>query len=261
MLGVPAYHHDSIRKQIVVFGSIFNDIFVQRDANNQTTAQTLKVPISYSAKDKFQLRVNANPDGEKEVAITLPRMAFEMINLTYDPTRMFNRIQKLKLSENTFTYTPVPFNIHCALYIAVKNTTDGLRIIEQILPFFAPQLTVPMTLVEGAGVEDIPVVLVGQNFTDSYEGDFETRRAIIWQLDFVIEGYIYGAVRNSKRIKFAEVNMYDGATPNTQFSRITVQPGLTANGQPTTDINETIPYLEINMNDNWDYIIDLGADF
>jgi hypothetical protein len=140
----------------------------------------------------------------------------------------------------------------------VKYAEDGTKIIEQILPFFKPEFTVTANLVDGMdALVDIPIVLNSINVEDTYEGSYEDRRAIIWTLNFTLKGYYYGPVSQRKIIKFANTNVYSTMTAEDPISRITVQPGLTANGQPTTDINQTVAYSAINIDDDWAYIVQI----
>lgn len=258
MLNHPPYNHDIIRKITVLVGTLFNDISLTRDAGTGT-AQTIKVPISYGPKEKFLARVNQNPDLTNEVAITLPRMSFEINGLQYAPERQKNKIKKL-ISGSDYVFNPVPYDIAFTLYVMVKNTVDGTRIIEQILPYFSPQISIPATLIDIAGVDDINIILNGVQIQDSWEGDFETRRAQIYILNFTAKAYFYGpTTQNGALIKFADSRIFSLYT-NTQIQSITAQPGLTANGEPTTDISETIAYTDIEPTDNYGFIIDFDGD-
>jgi hypothetical protein len=229
------------------------------------------VPITYAAKDKMLARVLGDPNIQLETAVTpLPLISFEMTNMSYDGDRKLNTIGRISTNDTNnnklkYQYNPVPYNINFSVYVYVKNTEDGTKIIEQILPFFTPDWTTTVNLIPEMSVTmDIPIVLNRINYSDSYDGDYKKRRAIIWELQLTLKGYLYGPVRNSNIIKFVETNFYtpnveDGqlrsAVGNTDVSeRVTVQPGLTANGQPTSNINLTVAYTEIDVNDDFGYI-------
>lgn len=267
VLGNPAWYHQLIRKYIVVFGRIFSDIEIERTIAGSRT-QIMTVPLTYAAKEKMLTRVATDPNIDRQTAIILPVMSFEMNGIKYDGSRKLptvNRIAAKNVNDNklSYAYNPVPYNIDMRLYVYVKNNEDGTKIIEQILPFFTPDWTITMNLVPELGItQDVPIVLNNVTFEDSYDGDFRERRAIIWTLDFTIKAYFYGPVRSSSVIKFVNTNITI-ATTNTAAqsvgvdgpsARVTVQPGLLANGSPTTNASATIPYSEISIDDDYGYV-------
>lgn len=267
VLGNPTWYHQLIRKYIVVFGRIFSDIEIQRTINGNRT-QIMVVPLTYAAKEKMLTRVATDPNIDRQTAIILPVMSFEIDGIRYDGSRKLptvTRIATPNADKNVlnYGYSPVPYNIDMKLYVYVKNNEDGTKIIEQILPFFTPDWTISMNLVPELGVtQDVPIVLNNVTFEDSYDGDFRERRAIIWTLDFTIKGYFYGPVRKSGVIKFVNTNIHI-ATTNTAAesvgvdpasAKVTIQPGLLANGSPTTNSQLTIPYSEISINDDYGYV-------
>lgn len=267
VLGNPTWYHQLIRKYIVVFGRIFSDIEIERTINGNRT-QIMVVPLTYAAKEKMLTRVATDPNIDRQTAIILPVMSFEIDGIRYDGSRKLptvTRIATPNADKNVlnYGYSPVPYNIDMKLYVYVKNNEDGTKIIEQILPFFTPDWTMSINLVPELGVtQDVPIVLNNVTFEDSYDGDFRERRAIIWTLDFTIKGYFYGPVRKSGVIKFVNTNIHI-ATTNTAAesvgvdpasAKVTIQPGLLANGSPTTNSQLTIPYSEISINDDYGYV-------
>jgi hypothetical protein len=267
VLGNPVWYHQLIRKYIVVFGRIFSDIQIERTIAGDRK-QILTVPLTYAAKEKMLTRVATDPNIDRQTAIILPVMSFEMDGIKYDGSRKLptvNRISVKNTDDNklSYTYNPVPYNIDMKLYVYVKNNEDGTKIIEQILPFFTPDWTITMNLVPEMSItQDVPIVMNNVTFEDSYDGDFKERRAIIWTLDFTIKAYFYGPVRTSSVIKFVNTNIHI-ATTNTAAqavgvdgtsARVTVQPGLLANGSPTTNAQLTIPYSEISVDDDYGYV-------
>ena len=137
-----------------------------------------------------------------------------------------------------------------------KYSEDGTKIIEQILPFFKPEFVVTAKLIDDMDLNlDIPIVLNSVSTEDTYEGSYDERRALIWTLNFTLKGYYFGPVAEKKIIKFVTANVHGSMTANSPYQSITVQPGLTANGQPTTDISQTIPYANINIDDDWAYLV------
>ena len=255
-------------------GTLLNDIYITREDANGDTTSILRVPVTYSPKDKMLARIiqDSALENQSATAIPLPMISFEMGKTYYDEDRKLPTINRtvvrddVNLSKFKYQYNYVPYNFDFKVYVYVKNAEDGTKIIEQILPYFTPNWTTTIQLIpEMEETKDIPIVLRGIDQEDKYDGDYKTRRSIIWTLDFTLKGYLFGPVKKSAIIKFVKVNMRitnvaDGklkteAIGNTAISeRYTVQPGLTANGTPTTNIAETIPYIEIDIDDDFGYI-------
>ena len=225
MLGTYSYH-SIIRKTVVAFGTLFNNIEIHKDD------EVMKVPLAYGPKQKFLARLDQNPDPtNKRVQITLPRISFEINGIDYDSSRKVSPTQKIKVAkdndENKNVFMPVPYNVGFELAIISKNQEDGLEILEQILPFFQPHYNLPVKLLdEMAEVKDVPVVLNNINYEDTYEGDFSSRRAIIYTLTFTAKTYLYGPVTDAKTIKKVVTDYYtdiNTATAPRQV-RYTIQP-------------------------------------
>jgi hypothetical protein len=265
------FYYSLIRKYVILTGTLFNNIHITRTDTSGNQTALIKVPITYAAKDKMLARVLGDPDIQIETAVTpLPLISFEITNMFYDGDRKLNTIGRIATNDTTnnklkYQYNPVPYNINFSVYVYAKNTEDGTKIIEQVLPFFTPDWTTTVNLIPEMSVTmDIPIILNRINYSDSYSGDYKKRRAIVWELQLTLKGYLYGPVRKSNIIKFVETNFYtpnveDGqlrsAVGNTDISeRITVQPGLTANGQPTSNISLSVAYTEIDVNDDFGYI-------
>ena len=208
------FSHGLIRKYVIVFGSMFNDLTVQRN-NGSSRIQTLAVPIAYGPKQKFLVRLDTDPNLDREIAISLPRIGFELSGISYDSNRKLNSAQKNTYdhTDKNFRktqYTPVPYNIDFTMSIFVKNADDGTQILEQILPYFKPEWNMSVNLVPEMNIKmDIPTVLNSVDFEDTYDGDFQTRRAIIWNLNFTMKGYLYGPVSNQGVIKRISVDIYE----------------------------------------------------
>lgn len=213
MLGNYSYH-EIFRKTIVAFGTLFNNIELRRQD------EVMKVPLAYGPKDKFLARLDQVPDPtNKRVSITLPRIGFEITGITYDSSRKVAPTQKIKIastaSKNKNTFMPVPYNIGFELAIISKNQEDGLQIIEQILPVFQPHYNLAVKLLpEMSEIRDIPVVLNDIDYEDSYEGDFSTRRAIIYTLQFTAKTYLYGPVTSASTIKKSTLEYYSSTDVN-----------------------------------------------
>lgn len=269
------FYHGLLRKYVVIFGTLFNNIYINRQNSTGETVQSMKVPLSYGPKDKFLARLEGDPNLNRPFATVLPRMGFEITSITYSPERKLNTIGRhVKVNADNpnqmlYQYQNVPYDIGFTLYIMVKNTDDGTRIVEQILPYFTPEWTVTATLIPQMNiVMDIPIVLVNTILQDTYEGDFINRRAIVWSLDFVLKGYLFGPTRKSGVIKLANTNLYVpttntaaegiGITPVSE--RVTVKPGLTASGEPTSNASLSIDYTLIEATDDYGFIVDFETD-
>ena len=203
MFGTYFYHQIS-RKMVVAFGTLFNDIEVRRTDSSDNVVETIKIPLSYGPKDKMLVRITGDPNLNPKVALTVPRMGFELTALTYDGTRKLNTMGRNVKSGTTGLkkqFNPVPYNYDFSLYIFVKNAEDGTQILEQILPFFTPEFTFSMTLVSSMGTKmDIPLVLNSVISEDTYEGDFASRRSIIWTLSFVMKSYLFPDVKDNSKV-------------------------------------------------------------
>lgn len=225
------FYHETLRKYIIMFGNLFNDIQVNRYDGNNNLVTNLRVPINYGPRDKALSRIDQNPDLIPEYGIILPRMSFEMIAMNYAPTRKLNTVDRRAqaVSDNSrlkFQYNPVPYDINMTLSIMVKNADDGAQILEQILPYFTPEWTSTMKLIPDMDfLTDIPVVLQAVSTEDTYEGAFEQRRALIHTLDFIIKGYFYGPVKTSEIIRKAQIDI-GAVSANTQY-QIDLQSGRT----------------------------------
>lgn len=208
------FSHGLIRKYVIVFGSMFNDLTIQRNSGS-TRIQTIGVPIAYGPKQKFLVRLDTDPNLDREIAVSLPRIGFELSGISYDSNRKLNSAQKNTYdhTDKNFKktqYTPVPYNIDFTMSIFVKNADDGTQILEQILPYFKPEWNMTVNLIPEMNIKmDIPTVLNSVDFEDAYDGDFQTRRAIIWNLNFTMKGYLYGPVANQGVIKRIAVDIYE----------------------------------------------------
>jgi hypothetical protein len=213
MLGT-TYYHETIRKYVAIFGTLFNDINIQRRNSAGVITEQIKVPISYEAKDKLILRMRA-VQADEGVSTTLPRMGFSLTGITYDGTRKLNTLGQT-YAANTAAgtsslmkqYNPVPYNFDFTLSAMVDNSEDGAQIFEQIVPFFTPEFTVSVNLVDAMNIKpDISIILNGVSLEDSYEGELSLKREIIWTLTFQIKGYIYPDIKSGSVTKSVIVNL------------------------------------------------------
>jgi hypothetical protein len=233
------FYNESMRRMTIGFGQIFNNIQIKRRDSAGNITQSIKVPLAYAPKEKFLARLDAQPSlSEREFAVTLPRMSFEITGISYDSSRKLTRVQKFKHVKSgadgkvlNFNYVPVPYNISYNLYSFTASAEAGLQIIEQILPFFQPDFTVTVNAIPELNIKrDIPIVLNSVNYEDTYSGDFSQRRAVIYTLGFTAKTYLFGPASTQKVVKEVQSDVYtDTDTTNkAREERIIVVPNPTS---------------------------------
>ena len=252
MLGT-YYYHEIIRKTIIGFGTLFNDINIKHKNSSDAVISEMKVPLAYGPTQKFLAKLEQQADLNKPVQITLPRMSFEMTSVDYDPTRKTGVTQTFKAVDGNSNmkkvFMPVPYNIGFELSILSKLNDDALQIVEQILPYFQPAFNITIDLVESIGEKrDIPVILNSVSMQDDYECDFSTRRALIYRLQFTAKTYLFGPVADNPEGLIRKVIVDNYADTNTQTAkremRYTVVPDpVSADPGDDFGFSETWEYL------------------
>ena len=239
MLG-STFYHQTIRKYVAVFGTLFNDINIERKNSGGAVVERIKVPLAYGPKQKWLLAIQDTTADRKVVATRTPRMGFSMTGISYDTARKLNTIgRNVKANTSSTTtsmvtmYNPVPYNFDFSLFILVKNAEDGTQILEQILPYFTPEFTVTVNTIPDMNIKaDVPILLNSSDVADEYEGDLSARRTITWTLSFTLKGFIYPNITSGQVIKSIEVNfripggdkeielpefiIYEDSTPDTR---------------------------------------------
>ena len=218
------FYHEIFRKTIIGFGTLFNDISIKH-TDSDGNAQVQKVPLAYGPIQKFLARLEQSPDLNKRTQITLPRMSFEFVGLTYDPARKVTTTQQFTVKDNTTgknttkAYMPVPYSMQFELGVMCKLNDDALQIVEQILPYFQPSYNLTIKLVESMKEKrDIPIVLENVTFQDDYEGDFNTRRVLYYTLRFTAKTYLFGPVSSATDdiVKSVSVRYLAGGSKSTE---------------------------------------------
>ena len=212
MLGAHFYN-EATRKTVIGFGTLFNNIELKKvDPNTGDVLEVEKVPLAYGPKQKFLTRLEQNPDVSNKVAITLPRLYFEMTGITYDSARKTSPVQKYRTTiaedgtEVKTQYVPVPYDMSFELGIIAKSQDDGLQILEQILPFFQPNFNITLNMISDMEEKrDIAIVLNNINYEDDWDDNFLDRRSIVWTLNFTAKSYIYGPYTKADVIRKARV--------------------------------------------------------
>ena len=209
-------YHRIIRKIVVAFGNVFNNISIARYDAAGVEQEHFLVPIVYGGKEKYVSRLEGDPSLDKKVQVTLPIMSFEMTDMSYDASRKLNTNQKITHPSGSqgsalAVYNPVPFNFDFELYAYVRNIEDGAQLMEKILPYFTPDYTISVNLVPEMGiVKQLPLILNDVSHEIDYEGDYNSKvRIVIWTLRFTVKGYLYGPVSEPKIIRSSITNLLD----------------------------------------------------
>ena len=212
MLG-STFYHQTIRKYVAAFGTLFNDINIERKNSSGTVVERVKVPLAYGPRQKWILALSDTTDQRRVLATRLPRIGFSLTGVSYDSVRKLNTVIRNVAANTASTgsvlsqYNPVPYNFDFELFILVNNAEDGTQILEQILPYFTPEFTVTINTIPDMGIKaDVPIVLNSASQSDEYEGELATRRTIIWTLSFLLKGFVYPDVKSGTLIKSIEVN-------------------------------------------------------
>lgn len=252
------FYHQILRRTVIAFGSLFNDISIKHTNNNGDVVNVIKVPLAYGPTQKFLARLEQLPDLNKPVQITLPRMSFEFIGLTYDSGRKSTTTQTFtakSVTDGTETkkvYLPVPYNMQFELSIMSKLNDDALQIVEQILPYFQPAYSMTVELVDEINEKrDVPVILENITMQDDYEGNFTTRRVLIYTLRFTVKTYLFGPVPSATRdiIKKTTISYIAADTTSTPSREIvySVEPRAIKNytGTVVTNLSSDIDIDDI----------------
>jgi hypothetical protein len=231
MLSDKYFYHRITRKLVVAFGTLFNNLrMIRYDKAGTTEIERITVPLSYMAKEKFFQRITQDPGLTKEVQITLPRMTFELVSITYDPLRtksIFNSAYSANTNTTIRSAYTTPYNYAFQLNIYVRNTEDGTQIIEQILPYFTPDYTLTINFSDVVGEKiDVPIVLESIDYQDSRQvGEPEELRTLIWTLTFTVKAYLYGPIETRKLIRKVTANTFDSSVLQTNERRINLSSG------------------------------------
>lgn len=218
------FYNEILRKTVISFGSLFNNISIKHTNNSNEVIDVIKVPLAYGPTQKFLARLEQSPDLNKPTQITLPRMSFEFTGLTYDASRKVTTTQSFTTKSSADgsvvkkSYMPVPYNLQFELAIMTKLNDDALQIVEQILPYFQPSYTLTIELVDEINEKrDIPIILENVTFQDDYEGNFTSRRVLIYTLRFTAKTYLFGPIQTATKdiVKKATISYITGDSTST----------------------------------------------
>lgn len=261
------WEHDSIEKYVIIMGRLINNIEIVIEDKARGANETLRVPVSYSPREKVlaaaERQTVDDPDNPPKIAITFPRIAFELSGApTYDGVRMTPATKKMYLSDNATIYNPPAYNFPFTVSIIAKSARVANRIMEKICAQFVPALTVTVKPLKDYPdyTKDVIIELQGAVPNNQYEGDFRDRQYIGWDLSFVLKGWLFGPITTAERITKVDVNFVDDTTIDETLMTASITPGLTANGTPTSNATLTIPRNDIKPTDNYDYITEYADE-
>ena len=242
------FYNEGMRKLTVAFGTLFNSIQCKTTDSSGNVTQSIKVPLAYGPKEKFMVRLDQQSSlDSREFATVLPRMGFEISGIAYDPSRKLNKMNKWKqvraadaTKTMNFNYNPVPYNISYTLSIFTATAENGLQIVEQILPYFQPEYTVTIKMIPELDIKkDVPIILNNVLYEDSYTGDFTTRRAVVYTLNFTAKTYLFGPSSTQSVIRTVQTDTHtDTDQTSAREQRITITPNPTS-ADPDDDFGFT----------------------
>jgi len=244
------FYNQTTRKYVALFGTMFNQLKIERVDDTGSTFQSMIVPISYAPFQKILARVEQDPNLNRQSAITLPRMSFEMTSMQYDGERRISVRQKIDKtvreadSSKNYMYAGAPYNLEFSLYIMAKYQEDATKIVEQIIPFFQPDFTMTAKLIPDLPPIDVPIILNSVVNEELYEGDFTERRSVLYTLNFTLKGMYFGPERTKKVIKFIDTQYAADIDADTPFAESTET--------FVVDLaNNQVGWADVEATDNW----------
>ena len=269
MLNFPPFYFAHIKQYTATIGAIFDNIQIQNFGAANAVNDTINVPVMYAPRDKMLARVNQDPNIDRPSAtVPLPCISFEMGQIAYDPERKRPKTLQNAYSANSeialFQYVSNPYNFQYRVHIYGKNMEDVLKIIEQVLPFFTPDFTLRFNLMPQLhNTYDCPLILESIEYEDTFEGDLLNRRSVYFTLNFVLKAHLFQPISTTVPIKFIDVQLFIANTTPTKNSvgqvpvvaQIITEPGMDANGNPTSNLAVTVPYNQISVNSDYGFCV------
>lgn len=262
------FYHNLTKKYITVFGNMFDTITIRRFNAAKQKLQSIQVPLSYGPSQKY-IKYLLNPPEDRKISTTLPRMSFAMMQYSIDAERKVGTTQKRKhfvsgdKKSATTSFVETPYKLEFELYIYGKNQDDCTQIIEQIIPYFNPTYTNSVNVIPELGTQgnyDVQTTLNSIMLQDEYEGNNEETRFVVYTVSFTMDVFFFGPVSTTGVIKRVQTDIAivkDEPVLDTTKGRnirLTTTPGLTEDGEPTTDYELSIPYQEIEENDPYGFV-------
>lgn len=270
------FDHATSRKYVIMFGNLFNDIYINRYNPNGSTFQQIQVPIRYGPKQKWYALLHRHPSDSPMIAAQVPRIGFEITNITRDRDRKINPVHKIisvvdsdDKNKVYSQFSPIPYKVNFELWVMAKNVNDMFQITEQIIPFFNPDMSQTLNLIPQLDYKyDIRINMDdGINIQDIYDGEFKERRILVHTFSFEIDAWYFGPVTKNGVIKRVQADLHvlpgQGTVTATEIYnsgrdvRIVVKPGLTTSGTPTNTADNSIPYQQIDADDDYGFITEI----
>ena len=259
------FYNGGLRKAIVVVGTLFNDITISRESEDGVEGQLVRVPLYHGPREKYLARLEGDPNLSKKELVRVPCISFEPVGVRYDADRKLSSLGR-KASRgvaeggkaySSSVWNPVPYDVQFEVTVYANNEEDASKIVDQVLPFFTPSWNATIKpLDDFPDVKtDLYVVLDSVRYQDLYTDDFIRRRAVTWQLQLTLKTYFFGPVSEAKVIKVAKAPIYGSLDATQSSALVTVRPGLTANGEPTTVLADSVPVEDIGEFDPWGYVV------
>lgn len=220
-------YRSTIRTVCIIFGSLFNNITIREyEPDGSISNKRRRVEIAFGSKSHYAAWVEQMmrlPNGNTEIGIRLPKLSFEFTGLSYDANKQLNPymyhtgnsyLTGSKISSKS-TYSPAAYIFNMNLTLWAKDFDTSIQILDQILPYFKPNVAVKVKeQYELPIVNDIYVVLDSINKTDNYEEGFEANRILEWSMDFTLSANIWQTkdVQESALIKEVLIDFDDPHT-------------------------------------------------
>lgn len=198
------YNNQSIRKLVVAFGSLFDELYVTRKNDTTGTVENIKVPITFASKEKFLRRLESNSSITDKVKtqLNLPYMSFELAGVAYDRGRKRNKLKiastydsATDITSKTFSETPIEVNFR--VYFYSRSLEEILQIIEQVLPTFNPEFNVRINFNDVFTNINVPISYGELRISDDHEGNLGSRRVMICTMTFSATSFIFNEIKSS----------------------------------------------------------------
>jgi hypothetical protein len=195
------FDNKSIRKLVVAFGSLFDQVYVTRKNDTTGSSENIKVPITFASKEKFLRRLESNSSISDKVKtqINLPYMSFELGNIVYDRSRKRNKLRVSSSTDNTYaykTFSETPVEVEFAIYFYSRSMEEILQITEQILPYFNPEFNLRINFNDIYKDVNVPISYRNFKLTDDYEGNMGSRRMVVGAMSFVVSSYVFAEIKS-----------------------------------------------------------------
>lgn len=241
------YYPRTIYGIVASFIDMFNNIKVRRYDDVFRPVKQIDIPISFGPMSKYYMFEKESESGVRYYQ-QLPAMAVTISATNYSPERSVGNYEARTYKKHDGSYVsdfvPTPVDIGFQLMIRTESFEDWCQIIEQILPYFNPELHLAMKEFPMVNTEEstrdplildisrnIPIKLMSISGPEMLEEqDGESRpRYVNSTIDFIAEAVMYKPLKGivPKRIKninsyvFTPIDKLNSAQPN--YEEITIE--------------------------------------